>query len=135
MPGLFPLPAGNRPENLFVSLNQVVIYVLQCIPKPSVSTAKWWDGRLGPRDRDMVKSQQIPRTCKEFPVRSTPLLPPNASAGKRWRFRRNMVIFVAHRNGLSQRLLADVFDLPRSSVAEVIRTFGEYEINLITKRE
>jgi hypothetical protein len=46
-----------------------------------------------------------------------------------------MVIFVAHRNGLSQRLLADVFDLPRSSVAEIIKTFNEYEIQINMKSE
>ena len=56
-----------------------------------------------------------------------PMLPPNASAGKRWRFRRNAVIYVAHRNGLSQRLLADVFDLPRSRIAAIVKEFGTYE--------
>lgn len=56
-----------------------------------------------------------------------PPLPPDASAGKRWRFRRNLVIYVAHRSGLSQRLLADVFDLPRSRVSEIIREFRAYE--------
>ena len=52
-----------------------------------------------------------------------PPLPPDASAGKRWRFRRNLVIYVAYRNGLSQRFLADVFDLPRSRIAEIVREF------------
>ena len=56
-----------------------------------------------------------------------PPLPPNASEGKRWRFRRNLVIFVAHRQGLSQRMLADVFDLPRSRIGEIIREFQDYE--------
>lgn len=60
-------------------------------------------------------------------VPSAPPLPANASVGKRWRFRRNMVIYVAHRNGLSQRLLADVFDLPRSRIAAIIREFRAYE--------
>lgn len=46
--------------------------------------------------------------------------PEHASAGKRWRFRRNLVIYVAHRQGLSQRLLAEVFDLPRSRIAEIL---------------
>ena len=57
------------------------------------------------------------------PLPDTPPLPPNASVGKRWKFRRNLVIVVAHRNGLSQRLLADVFDLPRSRVAAIIKEF------------
>jgi len=56
-----------------------------------------------------------------------PPLPPNASVGKRWRFRRNVVIYVAHRGGLSQRHLADVFDLPRSRIAEIIREFRAYD--------
>ena len=54
---------------------------------------------------------------------AAPPLLPGASAGKRWRFRRNLVIYVAHRGGLSQRFLADVFDLPRSRIAEIIREF------------
>jgi len=59
---------------------------------------------------------------------SPPPLPPNASAGKRWRFRRNLVIYVAHRHGLSQRLLADVFDLPRSRVAAIIQELRRHEL-------
>ena len=55
--------------------------------------------------------------------RSFPALPPNASVGKRWKFRRNAVIYVAHRNGFSQRFLADVFDLPRSRIASIIKEF------------
>ena len=54
---------------------------------------------------------------------SLPPLPPHASPGKRWRFRRNAVIYVAHRNGISQRLLADVFDLPRSRIAAIVKEF------------
>ncbi len=55
-------------------------------------------------------------------------LPPNASAGRRWRFRRDLVIYLAHRrNGLSQRFLADVFDLPRSRIAAIIRSFEKHD--------
>ena len=56
-----------------------------------------------------------------------PVLPPNASVSKRWKFRRNAVIFVAHRHGFSQRVLADVFDLPRSRIASIIKEFSEFE--------
>jgi hypothetical protein len=56
-----------------------------------------------------------------------PPLPPNPTVGQRWRFRRNLVIYVANRQGLSQRLLADVFDLPRSRIAEIISEFRRYE--------
>jgi hypothetical protein len=57
----------------------------------------------------------------------SPPLPPNASLGKRWRFRRNLVIYVAHRNGLSQRLLAEVFDLPCSRISTIIHEFQKYQ--------
>jgi hypothetical protein len=50
--------------------------------------------------------------------------------GKRWRFRRNLVIAVAHRSGLSQRLLADVFDLPRSTVSSIIKDFESYRSHI-----
>jgi hypothetical protein len=53
-----------------------------------------------------------------------PPLPPNASAGRRWRFRRDLTIYVAHRGGLSQRHLADVFDLPHSRIAAIIKRFA-----------
>lgn len=54
---------------------------------------------------------------------SVPALPEHASAGQRWRFRRNLVISLASRNGVSQRILADVFDLPRSRIASIIKEF------------
>jgi hypothetical protein len=55
-------------------------------------------------------------------------LPPGVSAGKKWRFRRDLVIYLAHkRNGLSQRFLADVFDLPRSRIAVIIQNFSKYD--------
>ncbi len=47
--------------------------------------------------------------------------PPGATVGKRWRFRRNLVIYVAFKNGFSQRVLADVFDLPRSRISAIIK--------------
>jgi len=53
-----------------------------------------------------------------------PPLPPNASIGRRWRFRRDLVIYISSRNGVSQRVLADVFDLPRSRIAAIIKDFG-----------
>ncbi len=52
-----------------------------------------------------------------------PALPPNASPGKRWKFRRNAVIYLAYRGGFSQRVLADVFDLPRSRIAAIVKEF------------
>ncbi len=58
---------------------------------------------------------------------SKPPLPPNASVGKRWRFRRNVVIYAAHRQGISQRVLADVFDLPRSRIAAILKEISAFE--------
>ncbi len=60
----------------------------------------------------------------ELGLPKEPPLPADASAGKRWRFRRDLVIYVASRNGLSQRHLADVFDLPRSRIAAIIKDFA-----------
>jgi len=48
-----------------------------------------------------------------------------ASAGKRWRFHRNVVIFVAALNGVSRSILADVFDLPKSRISAIIREFSD----------
>lgn len=48
-------------------------------------------------------------------------LPADASTGRRWRFRRNLVIFIASQHGASHRLLADVFDLPHSRIAAIIK--------------
>ena len=55
--------------------------------------------------------------------RPTSTLPENASVGRRWKFRRNLVIYIASQNGASQRLLADVFDLPHSRIAAIIKEF------------
>jgi hypothetical protein len=54
---------------------------------------------------------------------SMPALPEDASVGRRWKFRRNLVIYIANRNGASQRLLADVFDLPHSRIAAIVKEF------------
>jgi hypothetical protein len=74
----------------------------------------------------MQKVARGSMTIARLSLPSTPPLPPNTSIGKRWKFRRNFVIFVAHRNGFSQRLLADVFDLPRSRIASIIKDFGKF---------
>jgi hypothetical protein len=69
--------------------------------------------------------RRIAANPAELPEVPSP--PARASVGKRWRFRRNLVIYVAHRQGLSQRLLADVFDLPRSRIGAIIQEFREHE--------
>lgn len=57
-----------------------------------------------------------------------PPVPEAASPGRKWRFRRDLVIYLAHRrNGLSQRLLADVFDLPRSRIGAIVKGFERYD--------
>ena len=43
------------------------------------------------------------------------------TAGQRWRRRRNIAIGALHRAGVSLPFIADVFDLPRSRVSEVVR--------------
>jgi hypothetical protein len=60
------------------------------------------------------------------PIPPPPPLPPNATVGMQWRFRRNFVIHVTHRGGISGRLLSDIFDLPRSRIAGIIKKFDNY---------
>jgi hypothetical protein len=68
-------------------------------------------------------ADSVLRSRIESPPLPKPPLTENASVGRLWRFRRNLVIFIASRNGASQRLLADVFDLPRSQIATIIKEF------------
>jgi hypothetical protein len=75
----------------------------------------------------LSRPSRTARTTDDAPgLPGLPPLPPNASVGRRWRFRRDLVIYLAHRrNGLSQRFLADVFDLPRSRIAAIVRGIEE----------
>ncbi len=41
--------------------------------------------------------------------------------GQRWRARRNWVIYLAGQHGFPQRFLADVFDLPHSGIAAILK--------------
>jgi len=75
----------------------------------------------------MAKNVRRPRLDDDFALPNPPPLPRDASVGKRWRFRRNLVIYVAHRQGFSQRMLADVFDLPRSRIGEIINQLSMYD--------
>ncbi len=59
----------------------------------------------------------------ESPPLPMPSIPANASIGRRWKFRRNLVIYIASQHGASQRLLADVFDLPHSRIGAIIQEF------------
>jgi len=72
-----------------------------------------------------MKTKAEQNRSSQVEIRSAAAIAPpaDASVGKRWRFRRNLVIYVAHRQGLSQRLLADVFDLPRSRIGAIIQEF------------
>ena len=45
----------------------------------------------------------------------------SVSVGRRWKLRRNLVIYIASQHGASQRLLADVFDLPHSRIAAILK--------------
>lgn len=51
---------------------------------------------------------------------------PGASVGKRWRFERNCVIYLAAQHGVSQRVLANVFDLPRSRIHAILKQFRDH---------
>lgn len=41
--------------------------------------------------------------------------------GQKWRLRRNLAICLCWRGGMSQRMIADVFDLPRSHIAGILK--------------
>lgn len=82
-------------------------------------------GRLGLPTEIMLKESLTVSSGEDAESIRLPVLAPNASVGKRWKFRRNVVIFVAYRNGISQRVLAEVFDLPRSRVSVIVKSFSE----------
>lgn len=41
---------------------------------------------------------------------------------KRWRLRRGLVMSAANRAGISQRVLADVFEISRGNVAQILKS-------------
>jgi hypothetical protein len=45
------------------------------------------------------------------------------SPGQRWKDKRNLIIAIASRQGASQRLLGDVFDLPHSRISAILKEF------------
>lgn len=64
------------------------------------------------------------------PERSTTprLFPADLTVGQQWRLRRNLAIcdlYLSCDGRWSQRMLADVFDLPRSRIAEILREFRD----------
>jgi hypothetical protein len=73
--------------------------------------------------RGHVRALLYPVTLSTTP--SAPEPGPNLSIGRKWKFRRNMVICVAHKHGVSQRFLADVFDLPCSRICAIVKEFRE----------
>ena len=44
------------------------------------------------------------------------------------RFRRDLVIYLAHRGRVSQRILADVFDLARSRIGEIVQKHSAFDV-------
>jgi hypothetical protein len=44
-----------------------------------------------------------------------------STEGQRWRRRRNIAIAILHVAGMSQRTIADIFDLPRSHVGVILK--------------
>lgn len=54
-----------------------------------------------------------------LPILNTP--------GRRWKFKRNLALYAAWKFGFSHRALSEVFDLPRSRIAEVILEAIEIE--------
>jgi len=83
------------------------------------------DDRYGPASKPTGRFNHSTLSAPEYnPARISELVPPpTASVGARWRFRRNLIIYIASQNGASQRLIADVFDLPHSRIAAIIKEF------------
>lgn len=73
----------------------------------------------------MAQIIQRRRDFADRMIQASPL-PPNPTPGQRWRFQRNLVIYLAHGQGLSQRFLGEVFDLPRSHIATIVKDFEMY---------
>ncbi len=71
-----------------------------------------------------VESVPLPEATKLSSRRSRPTSASGdkpKSVGQRWKFRRNLVIYIANQHGASQRMLADVFDLPHSRIAAILK--------------
>ena len=58
------------------------------------------------------------------PVRSIPRTEAKTPL-KRWQHRRNTLIVLAHESGVSQRMIADVFDLSRKRVQNILKEYRE----------
>jgi hypothetical protein len=54
---------------------------------------------------------------------------PGSSLTELWRFQRDMVIYLAHSHGISQRILANVFDLPQSRISAIVRGIN-FKLNM-----
>lgn len=61
----------------------------------------------------------VPPGTPQRPIGDKPLK--RLSVGQRWKLRRNLVIYIANQHGASQRMLADVFDLPHSRIAAILK--------------
>jgi hypothetical protein len=64
-----------------------------------------------------MQRRKVPRSAEVETIAVGQPLSPAA----RWRLHRDLVILIANRAGVSQRVLADVFDLPRSRIAVIIK--------------
>jgi hypothetical protein len=78
----------------------------------------------------MTKIIQHPEILEESSRAAIPSLRSNASVGCRWRFRRNLVIYVAAGAGLSYQHLSQVFDIPRSRISIIVEEFRRFETTL-----
>lgn len=68
-----------------------------------------------------LSSTRHPRSASGLASPSVDKPGKRASVGRRWKFRRNLVIYIANQHGASQRMLADVFDLPHSRIAAILK--------------
>jgi len=118
--------AGIRPAEILANRPDSTSSGHRGLKKPPISPATWWGWSHTTARLRHGEVSATSRAEHRDTARIGPPLPPNASAGKRWRFQRNMAIYVLHRHGFPQRRLADIFDLPRSSIASIIKAASEY---------
>jgi transposase len=57
------------------------------------------------------------------------------TVGERWRLRRDLAVCLAHRGGLSQRAIADVFDVAQSTVHQILRETSAHADALLAAAE
>jgi hypothetical protein len=127
LPGLPPLPRSATHEERRRYRRDLLIYLAyrQGLTQQFIADAFDLSVNLV---RSVVRRQATySDTPKEQPqsrartwMPAEPVLPPTANPKSRGRARRDLMIRLFHHHGFSQRVLASVFELPRSRIADIV---------------